>query len=197
MTQAQLNTSVLLSGCQHVADMDRQADFDRRLAAEKAVKLEKHGAAAAPIIDAAHTAARAAFAKGRSPVWVVVDAANAARQAAGMPPMKVSHKGQLADFLGAAGPAAVRDEDMMTLLIMRHEAAGITTETFPRTVRLGGVDCAASYLHQPGDPRDFPKTAKRQFTGIQTQQEDLVGQREVGSTSVPDFPPPVCSSPSG
>ena len=123
MTQAQLNTSVLLSGCQHVADMDRQADFDRRLAAEKAVKLEKHGAAAAPIIDAAHTAARAAFAKGRSPHWVVVDAANAARQAAGMPPMKLSHQGQLADFLSTTGPAAVRDEDMMTLLIMCHEAA--------------------------------------------------------------------------
>jgi ATP-dependent helicase HrpA len=38
--------------------------------------------------------------------------------------------------------------------LMRHEAAGITTETFPRTVRLGGVDCAASYLHEPGNPRD-------------------------------------------
>ena len=123
MTQAQLNTSVLLSGCQHVADMDRQADFDRRLAAEMAVKLEKHGAAAAPIIDAAHTAARAAFAKGRSPVWVVVDAANAARQAAGEPAMGFAHQGQLADFLGAAGPAAGRDEDMMALLIMCPEAA--------------------------------------------------------------------------
>ena len=123
MTQAQLNTSVLLSGCQHVADMDRQADFDRRLAAEMAVKLEKHGAAAAPIIDAAHTAARAAFAKGRSPVWVVVDAANASRQAAGEPAMGLSHQGQLADFLGAAGSAAGRDEDMMALLIMCPEAA--------------------------------------------------------------------------
>jgi ATP-dependent helicase HrpA len=38
--------------------------------------------------------------------------------------------------------------------LMRHEAAGITTNAFPRTVRLGGVDCAASYLHDPGDPRD-------------------------------------------
>ena len=37
---------------------------------------------------------------------------------------------------------------------MRHEAAGITTESFPKTVRLGGVDCAATYLHEPGDPRD-------------------------------------------
>ena len=38
--------------------------------------------------------------------------------------------------------------------LMRHEAAGITTESFPRTVRLGGVDCTAAYLHEPGDPRD-------------------------------------------
>jgi ATP-dependent helicase HrpA len=38
--------------------------------------------------------------------------------------------------------------------LMRHEAAGITTNAFPKTVRLGGVDCAASYLHEPGDARD-------------------------------------------
>ncbi|MCB2071984.1 MAG: DUF3418 domain-containing protein, partial [Ottowia sp.] len=38
--------------------------------------------------------------------------------------------------------------------LMRHEAAGITTSAFPKVVRLGGVDCAASYLHQPGDARD-------------------------------------------
>jgi len=38
--------------------------------------------------------------------------------------------------------------------LMRHEAAGITTSAFPKVVRLGGVDCSASYLHEPGDPRD-------------------------------------------
>jgi len=38
--------------------------------------------------------------------------------------------------------------------LMRHEAAGITTQAYPKTIRLGGVDCAASYLHEPGDPRD-------------------------------------------
>ena len=38
--------------------------------------------------------------------------------------------------------------------LMRHEAAGITTNAFPRTVRLGGIDCQASYLHEPGDTRD-------------------------------------------
>ena len=38
--------------------------------------------------------------------------------------------------------------------LMRHEAAGITTEAFPKTIRMGGVDCAAGYLHEPGDIRD-------------------------------------------
>ena len=53
---------------------------------------------------------------------------------------------------------AVRDHPRLLLLtreeLMRHEAAGITTQTFPKTLRLGGVDCACSYLHEPGDPRD-------------------------------------------
>jgi len=38
--------------------------------------------------------------------------------------------------------------------LMRHEAAGITTESFPKTIRLGGVDCACTYLHEPGDTKD-------------------------------------------
>ncbi len=38
--------------------------------------------------------------------------------------------------------------------LMRHEAAGITTAAFPKTLRLGGIDCAAEYLHEPGDPKD-------------------------------------------
>ncbi|MFX1682683.1 ATP-dependent RNA helicase HrpA [Mitsuaria sp. CC2] len=38
--------------------------------------------------------------------------------------------------------------------LMRHEAAGVTSNAFPKTIRLGGVDCAATYLHQPGDARD-------------------------------------------
>jgi ATP-dependent helicase HrpA len=38
--------------------------------------------------------------------------------------------------------------------LMRHEAAGITSQAFPKTIRLGGIDCAATYLHEPGDPKD-------------------------------------------
>ena len=53
--------------------------------------------------------------------------------------------------------ASKKHPDLLKLTrdeLMRHEAAGITTNAFPRTVRLGGVDCAASYLHEPGDARD-------------------------------------------
>ena len=38
--------------------------------------------------------------------------------------------------------------------LMRHEAAGITTAAFPKTIRLGGIDCTATYLHEPGDTKD-------------------------------------------
>jgi ATP-dependent helicase HrpA len=53
---------------------------------------------------------------------------------------------------------AVREQPKLLQLsreeLMRHEAAGITTDAFPKTLRLGGVDCVASYLHEPGDARD-------------------------------------------
>ncbi len=53
--------------------------------------------------------------------------------------------------------ASRQNPDLLKLTreeLMRHEAAGITSNAFPKTVRLGGVDCAASYLHEPGDARD-------------------------------------------
>ncbi|MEB2348144.1 MAG: ATP-dependent RNA helicase HrpA [Comamonadaceae bacterium] len=53
--------------------------------------------------------------------------------------------------------AAKVQPDLLVLTrdeLMRHEAAGITTDRFPKTVKLGGVDCSTSYLHSPGDARD-------------------------------------------
>ncbi len=38
--------------------------------------------------------------------------------------------------------------------LMRHEAAGVTTEAFPHSIRLGGVDFELSYHFEPGSPRD-------------------------------------------
>ena len=52
----------------------------------------------------------------------------------------------------------VRKQPQLLLLtqdeLMRHEAAGITTLAFPKTLRLGGVDCTVTYLHEPGDTKD-------------------------------------------
>ena len=53
---------------------------------------------------------------------------------------------------------AVKQQPTLLLLtreeLMRHEAAGITTQAFPKTLRLGGTDCSATYLHEPGDAKD-------------------------------------------
>ena len=38
--------------------------------------------------------------------------------------------------------------------LMRHEAAGITSDVFPKTMRVGGVDCALNYHFEPNSPRD-------------------------------------------
>ncbi|MDR1162338.1 MAG: ATP-dependent RNA helicase HrpA [Candidatus Accumulibacter sp.] len=38
--------------------------------------------------------------------------------------------------------------------LMRHEAAGVTTEAFPHTLNSGGVDFALSYHFEPGSPKD-------------------------------------------
>jgi len=38
--------------------------------------------------------------------------------------------------------------------LMRHEAAGVTTELFPKTLEMRGVVMALSYHFEPGSPRD-------------------------------------------
>jgi ATP-dependent helicase HrpA len=55
--------------------------------------------------------------------------------------------------------------------LMRHDAAGITTQAFPKQIRLGGVDCAASYLHQPGDARDGVSVSVPLFVLNQVSEE--------------------------
>ncbi len=68
-----------------------------------------------------------------------------------------------ADVVGASSferwyRKASRDDPKLLHLtrdaLMRHEAAGVTTAAYPRTIRLGGIDCAVDYLHEPGDARD-------------------------------------------
>ncbi len=70
---------------------------------------------------------------------------------------------------------AARHDPQLLLLsreeLMRHEAAGITSSAFPRTVRLGGVDCAATYLHEPGNTRDGLTVTVPLFVLNQVQEE--------------------------
>jgi len=38
--------------------------------------------------------------------------------------------------------------------LMRHSAAGVTTEAFPHSIKVGGVEYALTYHFEPGSPRD-------------------------------------------
>ncbi len=53
---------------------------------------------------------------------------------------------------------AERDDGKLLFLskddLMRHSAAGVTTEAFPHHLKVGGVDYALSYHFEPGSPRD-------------------------------------------
>ncbi|MBU6437316.1 MAG: ATP-dependent RNA helicase HrpA, partial [Betaproteobacteria bacterium] len=53
---------------------------------------------------------------------------------------------------------AVRAQPKLLFLsrdeLMRHEAAGITTEAFPKSLRVAGLDLALSYVFEPGSPKD-------------------------------------------
>jgi ATP-dependent helicase HrpA len=53
---------------------------------------------------------------------------------------------------------ASRDNPKLLFLnreeLMRHEAAGVTTELFPKTMNVTGIEMGLSYHFEPGSPRD-------------------------------------------
>ena len=55
--------------------------------------------------------------------------------------------------------------------LMRHEAKGVTFQSFPPTLRMGGVDCKVEYLHEPGAPRDGMSVTLPLFVLNQVQEE--------------------------
>jgi ATP-dependent helicase HrpA len=55
--------------------------------------------------------------------------------------------------------------------LMRHQAAGITSAAFPPTIKLGGIDCAASYLHDPSHANDGVTITVPIFVLNQVQDE--------------------------
>lgn len=55
--------------------------------------------------------------------------------------------------------------------LMRHEAKGVTYQSFPPTLRMGGVDCKVEYLHEPGATRDGMSVTLPLFVLNQVQDE--------------------------
>ncbi len=51
-------------------------------------------------------------------------------------------------------PAASRLLFLSRDELMRHEAAGVTTDVFPKTLSLHGIDMGLAYHFEPGSPRD-------------------------------------------
>lgn len=86
-------------------------------------------------------------------------------------PADICNAHQLEKWYTKASKAAPKLLHINQDELMRHNAAGITTDQFPKTVRLGGVDCRASYLHQPGDPKDGLSVDIPLFALNQVQEE--------------------------
>ena len=55
--------------------------------------------------------------------------------------------------------------------LMRHEAKGVTYQSFPPTIRMGGVDCKVEYLHEPGATRDGMSVTIPLFVLNQVQED--------------------------
>ncbi|OON61102.1 ATP-dependent RNA helicase HrpA [Massilia sp. KIM] len=70
---------------------------------------------------------------------------------------------------------AARDDPKLLYLnreeLMRHEAAGVTTELFPKTMNVTGIEMGLSYHFEPGSPRDGVTLAVPLFALNQIPQE--------------------------
>ncbi|MBD8528915.1 ATP-dependent RNA helicase HrpA [Massilia sp. CFBP 13647] len=70
---------------------------------------------------------------------------------------------------------AARDNPKLLFLnreeLMRHEAAGVTTELFPKTMNVTGIEMGLSYHFEPGSPRDGVTLSVPLFALNQIPQE--------------------------
>ncbi|MCA1854732.1 ATP-dependent RNA helicase HrpA [Massilia oculi] len=70
---------------------------------------------------------------------------------------------------------AARDNPKLLFLnreeLMRHEAAGVTTELFPKTMNVTGIEMGLTYHFEPGSPRDGVTLAVPLFALNQIPQE--------------------------
>jgi ATP-dependent helicase HrpA len=85
-----------------------------------------------------------------------------------------------ADIVNGAGfekwyKDASRDNPKLLFLVreelMRHEAAGVTTELFPKVMNVTGIEMALTYHFEPGSPRDGVTLAVPLFALNQIPQE--------------------------
>ena len=58
--------------------------------------------------------------------------------------------------------------------LMRHEASGVTTDVFPKTMVVGGLTCSLTYHFEPNSPRDgvtltVPITVLNQVSAVQCE----------------------------
>ena len=58
--------------------------------------------------------------------------------------------------------------------LMRHEASGVTTDVFPKTMEVGGLTCSLTYHFEPNSPRDgvtltVPITVLNQVSAVQCE----------------------------
>ena len=88
-------------------------------------------------------------------------------------PQESSALGVLSASLPRITPAA---RERLPLLmtrdnLMRHQAHSVTYTAFPPAIRLGGVDCAVQYLHEPGSPKDGMSITVPLFVLNQVQDE--------------------------
>ena len=70
-------------------------------------------------------------------------------------PADISSRDQLRAWLRQL-PQAQRAQALVLTPedLMRHTADAVTQAAFPDLIRLGGIDCPVTYLHDPGDARD-------------------------------------------
>jgi len=69
-------------------------------------------------------------------------------------PADVSQTATLEHWVRGLAPDAAKRLLLTRDDLMRHEAAGVTTEVFPKTVNWHGADMGLDYHFEPGSPRD-------------------------------------------
>ena len=66
----------------------------------------------------------------------------------------VSFERWYAEAAGAGGKSGQKLLYLNRDDLMRHEAAGITTDLFPKVLPIAGIDMGLTYHFEPGSPRD-------------------------------------------